>query len=278
VANKELAVVDPSGRLIAELQPLIAEARISLRAVRPGESTDRCAAVLVGPLIAADLPPATAGGPPRWIVGDGGNPARLAGAASQAGAVGVLLTPVSLDALEAIAHVEPTIAEFDLARARGLIATSLVDLTGTAAETLLAVAGGFSASDCIVWWKDGNQMMPTAARPQPTDSYRAEVGGAARVAAAAAGTVITSGPKPRSVIADALRTSPTEVAGLVAIVADTARRFSVAERTDLKALAIRLTRELSWLSSHRRLVADGERLLAASLHDPLTGALSRGAF
>src|SRR5262245_64945869 len=53
-------------------------------------------------------------------------------------------------------------------------------------------------------------------------------------------------------------------------IADSARRFSAAERTDLKALAMRLTRELSWLSSHRRLVADGERLLAASLHDPLT--------
>src|SRR5262245_64252580 len=61
-------------------------------------------------------------------------------------------------------------------------------------------------------------------------------------------------------------------------IADSARRFSAAERTDLKALAMRLTRELSWLTSHRRLVADGERLLAASLHDPLTGAISRGAF
>ena len=75
--------------------------------------------------------------------------------------------------------------------------------------------------------------------------------------------MITNGPNARSVIADALRSGPTEVAGLVAIVADTARRFSAAERTDLKAIAARLTRELSWLSSHRRIVADGERLLAA---------------
>jgi diguanylate cyclase (GGDEF)-like protein len=278
MADKRLAVVDPSGRLIAELEPLTREARISLHAVRPGEPTTGYTAMLVAALVASDVGPLLSASPPRWIVGDGGNPARLAGAASQAGAVGVLLTPVSLAALEAIAHVEPTIPEFDLVRARGLIATSLVDLTGTAAETLLAVAGGFSASDCIVWWKDGNQMLPTPARPYPTDSYRAEIGGAARIAAAAAGTVITSGKEPRSVIADALRASPTEVAGLVAIVADSARRFSTAERTDLKALAMRLTRELSWLSSHRRLVADGERLLAASLHDPLTGAISRGAF
>ncbi|HEY0986057.1 MAG TPA: diguanylate cyclase, partial [Kofleriaceae bacterium] len=278
MADKRLAVVDPSGRLIAELEPLTRAARISLQAARPGEPVTGCAAMLIAALVASDVGPALSSSPPRWIVGDGGNPARLAGAASQAGAVGVLLTPVSLAALEAIAHVEPTIPEFDLVRARGLIATSLVDLTGTAAETLLAVAGGFSASDCIVWWKDGNQRLPTAARPYPSESYRAEIGGAARIATAAAGTVITSGKEPRSVIADALRASPTEVAGLVAIVADTARRFSPAERTDLKALAMRLTRELSWLSSHRRLVADGERLLAASLHDPLTGAISRGAF
>ncbi|HEV7558267.1 MAG TPA: diguanylate cyclase, partial [Kofleriaceae bacterium] len=100
----------------------------------------------------------------------------------------------------------------------------------------------------------------------------------ARIAAAAAGTVITGGPKPRSVIAEALRSGPTEVSGLVAIISDSGRRFSAAERTDLKAIAARLTRELSWLSSHRRLVAEGERLLAASLHDPLTGAMTRGAF
>jgi len=277
VADKQVAIIDPSGRLIGELQALAAAARISLRMVAPGAPVLDCAAVLVAPAIAPDLGPIVVG-PPRWIVGDGANAARLAGAASQAGAAGVMLTPVALDALLAIVHVEPTLAEFDLARARGLIATSLVDLTGSAVETLLAVAGGFSASDCIVWWKDGNQMVPTTARPPPSERYRTEIAGAARIAAAAAGTVITSGEPPRSVIADALRSSPTEVAGLVAIVADTARRFSAAERNDLKALAMRLTRELSWLTSHRRLVADGERLLAASLHDPLTGAISRGAF
>jgi diguanylate cyclase (GGDEF)-like protein len=277
VADKEIAVVDPSGRLIAELALLALPERIGLAMMRPDEPERGFAAVLIAPAVAPDLPP-LAGGPPRWIAGEGGNAARLAGAASQTGAAGVLLTPVSVAALEALIHAQPTIAEFDLARARGLVATSLIDLTGSAAETLLAVAAGFSASDCIVWWKNGNQMMPTAARPYPSDGYRAEIAGAARIAAAAAGTVITSGAQPRSVIADVLRASPTEVAGLVAIVADTARRFSAAERTDLKALAMRLTRELSWLSSHRRLVADGERLLAASLHDPLTGAISRGAF
>jgi diguanylate cyclase (GGDEF)-like protein len=278
MADKELAVVDPAGRLIAELQPLAAAARISLHAIKPGDPGLGYVAVLVAPAVAVDLGPAPPAGPPRWIVGDGGNPARLAGAAAQAGAAGVLLTPVSLEALDAVAHVQPTIAEFDLARARGLIATSLVDLANTAADSLAAVAAGFGANDCIVWWKDGNQMVPNGARPVPSEAYRAEIAAAARVAVAAAGTVITSGKQPRSVIAHALRASPTEVAGMVAIVADSARRFTIAEHTDLRALGQRLTRELSWLSSHRRLVAEGERLLAVSLHDPLTGAISRGAF
>ncbi len=184
----------------------------------------------------------------------------------------------SAEALSAVAHPDPSAHDFDLARARGLIATSLVDLTGSAAETLRAVAEGFTANDCIVWWKDGSQMVPTTARESPTETYRTQIAAAARIAAASSGTVITGGDKPRSVIADALRSSPTEVAGLVALVSDSGRRFSPAERTDLKAIAARLTRELSWLTSHRRLVAEGERLLATSMHDPLSGAMTRGAF
>ncbi len=280
VAVKRLAVFDPSRRLSSELAAVAEEAGVELvglTAERVSELT-HVAAVLVAPSVAGDLGPAPLDGPPRWIVGDGSNAARVAGAAAGAGASGVLLTPVSVEAITAVAHVEATSVEIDLARARALIATSLVDLTGRAAETLQAVAEGFSAHDCIVWWRDGNQMLPTSARTAPTDAYRTQIASAARVAAAAAGTVITGGPKPRSVIADALRSGPTEVSGLVAIVSDSGRRFSAAERTDLKAIAARLTRELSWLSSHRRVVADGERLLASSLHDPLTGAMTRGAF
>jgi hypothetical protein len=277
VADHQLAIVDPSGRLIAELQPLADAAQISLVAIQPGDPGTGCAAILVAPAVAADLGPAPAGGPPRWIVGDGANAARLAGAAAQAGAAGVVFTPVSRAAVAAIMHVAAMPAELDLVRARGLIATSLIALTGSATETLLAVAGGFGASDCIVWLHDGQAMVPTAARRDPEDSYRAEIASAARVAAAAAGTVITAGAQPRSVIAEGLRASPTEVTGLVAIVADTARRFSAAERTDLEAVAMRLTRELPWLSSHRRFAAGGEHLAAASLHDPLPEQLAEAA-
>ncbi len=272
---KRVAIFDPSGRLIADLAPHAERARLELVPATYAGDVD---AVLIAPAVAAELGPAPANAAPRWIVGDVNNAARIAGAAAGCGATGVLLTPVSTDALLAAVTAETTTTDTDLARARGLIATSLVDLTGSATETLHAVSDGFSAADCIVWWKDGNQMTPTAAREPPAEGYRTQVAAAARIAAAAAGTVITSGVNPRSVIADALRSSPTEVSGLVAIISDVARRFSAAERTDLKAIAARLTRELSWLSSHRRLVAEGERLLASSLHDPLTNAMTRGAF
>jgi diguanylate cyclase (GGDEF)-like protein len=277
--DRRLAIVDPSGRLIADLGAAARRANVTLAAAPPAAPppTD-CAALLVAPLTAPELPPVPDGGPPRWIVGDGANPSRVAGAAAQAGAAGVLLLPVAPESLEAVARPEAASPEQDLARARALIATSLVDLTGPAGEALRAVADGFGAADCIVWWREGRQLAPTAARPHPTEGYRVQIAGAARIASAAAGTVIAGGTEPRAVIAEALRSGPTEVAGLVAIIADSARHFSQAERSDLRALAARLARELSWLGSHRRLVDEGERLMAASLYDPLTGAMTRGAF
>ena len=282
--DRRLALVDPAGRLIAELASAAREANVVLVPAAPAEVPPDCAALLVAPLAAPELGPAPAdgpapaGGPPRWIVGDGANPARIAGAAAQAGAEGVLLTPVAPEALDAIAQRERAAPEIDLARARSLIATSLVDLTGAARDALRAVAEGFAANDCVVWWRDGNQLAPTGVRQRPTESYRIQIAGAARIAAAAAGTVIASGATTHSVIADALRSGPTEVAGLVAIIADRGRRFSAAERGDLRALAARLARELTWLTSHRRLVTEGERLLATSLSDPLTGAMARAVF
>lgn len=284
MAVTRLAVIDPSGRLLAELAKIAEAAQVELVAVplAAAAALADVAAALVAPGIAADLGPRPPGAPARWIVGDGANPAKVAGGAQSCGADGVLLTPVAAAALATIARPPAELAAeteaADLARARALIATSLVDLTGAAGGTLLAVAEGFGAHDCIVWWRDGAQMTPTGARDLPTETYRAQIAGAARIAAAAAGTAITSGPSPRAVIADALRSSPTEVSGLVAIVSDAVRGFSPAERSDLRAIAARLTRELSWLASHRRLVAEGERLLASSLHDPLTGAMTRGAF
>ncbi|HEX4417636.1 MAG TPA: serine/threonine-protein kinase [Kofleriaceae bacterium] len=266
VVDRQLAVIDPSGRLLAELEPLAAAAQLGCVTAPPGappaDHAD-CAAVLIAPALAADLGLAPPGAPPRWIVGNAGDPARLAGAAAQAGAAGVLLTPLSVAALAACVQLPAPAPELDLARARGLVSTSLVELAGNASDILRAIAGGFGAEDCIVWSLDGSQLVPSLARRRPDDAYRTEIAGAARIAAAAAGTVITGGPQPRAVIAGALGPAAAEVGGLIAIVADPPRRFSAAERADLTALAIRLTRELPWLASHR-FVADAELPRVAS--------------
>src|SRR5690242_12504083 len=175
VAAKRLGVFDPSGRLIDDLAHAADRASCELVPVEAADATDGFAALLVAPAVAGDLGPIPDGGAPRWIIGEAPNAARVAGAAASAAASGVLLTPVSHEALTAIVAAEPTSADFDLARARGLIATSLVDLTGAAQETLRSVADGFTGHDCIVWWKDGAQMTPTSARPSPTETYRAQI-------------------------------------------------------------------------------------------------------
>ena len=131
--DRRLAIVDPSGRLIVELGPLAGRTGVALVPAASAAAAaliPNLAGLLIAPLAAPELPPPRPDSLPRWIVGDGANPSRVAGAAAQAGAAGVLLTPVSPDALDAIAQPERATPEVDLARARGLIATSLVDLTG----------------------------------------------------------------------------------------------------------------------------------------------------
>ena len=52
---EQLAIIDPSGRLIAELAPLAAGAGLAAVARRLDEPTDDCTAVLVAPSIAGEL-------------------------------------------------------------------------------------------------------------------------------------------------------------------------------------------------------------------------------
>jgi hypothetical protein len=105
VAAKRLGVFDPSGRLVEDLADAAERANASLEpvAVAQADSTEYDA-VLVAPAVASDLAPPAAGAPLRWIIGDGANAARVAGAAASASATGVLLTPVSGDALFSITH------------------------------------------------------------------------------------------------------------------------------------------------------------------------------
>jgi len=270
-------ILEPAGRLAGDLA--LAAQRAGLVPAISGQASELALAgadlVLVAPGIADTLTPGD--GPPRWVFGEPQAAPRLAGAAVACGADGVLLVPVAAEAMTAAAKAEASAAETDLARARSLVATTLVDASDDATRAALAaIATSFAADDCIVWWRDGESMHPQGARAHPDDSYRSSVATAARIAAAGGGTVIAS--SKRSIIAAPLRPAPSEVAGLVAVVSDHPRRFTSAERTDLRALSQRLARELSHLAGHRRILAEGDRLRAGSLHDPLTGALTRSAF
>jgi hypothetical protein len=109
VAAKRLGVFDPSGRLIDDLTEAADRAHAELNHVdSPETRTNSLAALLVAPAVASDLGPPPDGAAPRWIVGDAVNAARIAGAAASASATGVLLNPVSPEALTAIAQTEST--------------------------------------------------------------------------------------------------------------------------------------------------------------------------
>jgi diguanylate cyclase (GGDEF)-like protein len=283
VSVRRIAVFDPSNRLLGDAMRVADKGRIEVVSV--SSPTDalllQAHAVLVAAPVAADLPALGVGAAPRWVVGDAVNASRLAGAAVAASAVGVLLSPLDAESLFTALEGDRVNPETDLARARALIATALVDGSDLSTEALHALASSFHSHDCIVWWRDGEIMAPLTARAEPHNGYRGAVAGAARIAAAAGGTAVLGSVSPRrpcAVMAEALRASPNEVSGLLAVISDRARRFSSAERADLRAIAGRMTRELALRATHKRLVAEGERLSATSMHDPLTGAMMRGAF
>jgi diguanylate cyclase (GGDEF)-like protein len=277
VAARRVVILEPAGRLAGDLSQ--AARRVGLEPTVAAQPKPELLAgadlVLTAPGIAEALGPGDV--PRRWVFGAADAAPRLAGAAVACGAEGVLLAPIPPEALTAAISEDGLRVETDLARARSLVATTLVDAAEDATRAaLIAIAAAFGADDCIVWWRDGESMQPTAARSSPDDSYRSRVAAAARVAAASGGTVIGGGGT--SVIAAPLRLAPSEVAGLIAVITDHARRFTASERSDLRALSQRVARELSHLAGHRRILAEGDRLRAGSLHDPITGTLTRGAF
>ncbi len=216
---------------------------------------------------------------PRWVLGEGDAAGKVASAAAGCAAVGVVMAPVTPEALTLVCAPAPVgLPEVELARARSLVAASVLDGMGEPTPDGLAIiARAFAADDCILWWREGEGLVPWGTRLN-TDADQPLIGAAARVSAATGVTTVTSGTRTLSVIAAPLATRPGEVGGLIAVVADRARRFGPAELSDLRALASRLPRELSFRAGHRRLVAEHERLLATVGHDPLTGVLTRTAF
>jgi len=281
VAGRRLVIYDPAGRHSDNLSESATAAGLSPKAFTgalPPGALAGADLVLASVGASSSLPAISPDAAPRWVYGDTSDAGKLAGAAVACGASGALLMPVMPPTLAALFAPDPATPEAEHARVRSLLAVSFLD-DADPTTPLVAIATAFTADDCIVWWRDGDSMIPRAARGTPDDSYRGGVATAARVAAATGTTTIVPSPSgARSVIATPLRSGPTEVAGLIAVVVDHARRFGAGERSDLRALASRLTRELTHLSGYRRLMAEDEKLRAGSLHDPLTSALTRSAF
>ncbi|MEZ4399653.1 MAG: protein kinase [Kofleriaceae bacterium] len=278
MAAPRLVILDPAGRLgdLATLATRLgaAPARIDAAAALAGFGSTP---VLV-PASAAGVLHGVSPTGPRWVLGDGDSAGKIASAAVTCGATGVAMAPLSAEALALVCAAAPVpLPEVELARARSLIAASVLDGNGEpTADGLGAIARAFAADDCVFWWREGDGLVPWSVRPSADADQRA-LAVAARVAAATGLTTVTTGARTFSLIAAPLATGPQEVGGLIAVVADRARRYVAAEISDLRALATRLPRELSFRAGHRRLVGEHERLMASAGQDPLTGALTRAA-
>src|SRR5262245_58791879 len=147
MAGDRLVILDPSGRSAEELCEAADRAGIVPVVVRDPDDADlsNAGAYLI-PVSAADLAPTLPSTVPRWLVGDGGASGKLASAALGAAAAGVLLAPVTPATLGAIlGGATPHHPEVDLARARSLIAASVLDAAGEpTADGLAAIARAFA--------------------------------------------------------------------------------------------------------------------------------------
>ena len=273
-----LVILDPAGRLgdVAVLASRLGAAPAVITS--PSQLVGLASLPVLVPSTAADALAAAPPGAARWVLGEGDSAGKVASAAAACGAADVVMAPLTPEGVALVCAPPPVpLPEVELARARSLIAASVLDGKGEpTADGLALIARAFAADDCIFWWREGDGLVPWSTRAG-ADADQAVLGVAARVAAATGLTTVTAGTRTLSVIAAPLATGPQEVGGLIAVVADRARRFGTAEVADLRALASRLPRELTFRAGHRRLVSDHERLLASAGQDPLTGALTRQA-
>ena len=163
MAGDRLVILDPAGRSAEELCEAAARAGIVPVVVRDPDDADlsNTGAYLL-PVSAADLAHALPSTVPRWLVGDGASSGKLASAAIGAVAAGVILTPVSPATFGAILGAAALHhPEVELARARSLIAASVLDATGEpTTEGLTAIARAFAADDCVFWWREQEGMVP----------------------------------------------------------------------------------------------------------------------
>ncbi len=205
--------------------------------------------------------------PPRFwtIAGPGDVPAA-------GGVDGVALHPVTPALIEALRFADAEVAVGTGAGApdpRTLLAISLLDDVERFGEE---IAAAFGADECRTWIKEGVDLRAMA---------RADVGvpPAARIAADCRTRVAVDhqGDVSTWIAVWCVRSAGEEPSGLLALRFDGVAAAGVAVE-ELDRIATRTAIELSWLRVHRRMVAEQERLRAAAMIEPLTGAWTRAAF
>lgn len=224
------------------------------------------AAVAVPPALLVDGPltaPTVVDGVGRlWSVATPG-----AGIAA-IGVAGILVGPVGDRLLAALMR---DVVGVSKPSGMSTLAASGVTVLEDSDRHLAALADSVGAAECRVWLHEANELRAMA----PTD---AAPPAAARLAADSGLPVVIDDGGVSTWIARWCARSPSEEpTGLLALRHD-GIWVPVGLVDELAAVASRLGTELSWLRIHRRIVAEHERLRAAAMIEPLTGAWTRAAF
>jgi serine/threonine-protein kinase len=208
---------------------------------------------------------------------------------------GVLLRPLSGDALRTLARRVPTIqdAERRAARLRDLFDLSLLgdDLDAALATVIERLALAFRVSDCVMWGPAHEGRWPKTRRPPGPPEARAGLLWRCDLALTTSTTLVAAehashvvrGVAPsapaRSVLATAIEAPGAAVAmGALCLVDDGARVFTEDEHDALVMVGRRLARELTFRAAHDRLASAYVDLREHAQRDPLTGALAQAAF
>jgi len=251
--------------------PAAAQAREAIAALDvPARRRDEAQVILAtADAVPVEPDPGSGVAPRTWLIARPG-----AGFTALPGVCGIVVDPVTLRMIHGllIEAADPHGAQGSRpaqARAAVVAATILED----SERHLDEIADAFGADEARVWLRE-------AAELRPVDRTDHGAPAAARLAAdTGLPVVIDEGHRVSTWLAIwCARGRGEEPAGLLALRRDGVTGFAGIPTLELDQLAGRLAIELSWLRVHRRVVAEQERLRAAAMIEPLTGAWTRPAF
>jgi diguanylate cyclase (GGDEF)-like protein len=198
---------------------------------------------------------------------------------------GVIVPPISrelLSALASAAAAAPLDSPVGLMAALGEVSLLAAgDGLEILDRQLWALAAAFGAGDAVLWGPFGDEPR----RVRAGGDTALVIARASLATRAGVPFIAGGGPTSRagraapvdSYLAAPLGSAASPSGGL-AVIAAGARRFADWERAGLAALARRLSRELTWVSAHGRLLAEHARQRTAAVLDGLLGVYTRSAF